>query len=78
MNDGIDVVRNWILSRHPERARIGPDEDLVRTRLVDSLSFVELVYVIENATGAEIDFDTIDLKDFQSLSAIQRAFFTTA
>jgi holo-[acyl-carrier protein] synthase len=72
---GVDKVRDWILGRHPERTEIGLDENLIESRLVDSLSFVELVYVIEDASGAQIDFDSIDLQDFQSVSAIDKAFF---
>ncbi|ARQ68474.1 holo [Streptomyces marincola] len=74
---GIDVIRAWILNRHPERDFIAGDENLIESRLVDSLSFVELVYAIENASGAEIDFDSIDIQDFQTLSAIEKAFFVT-
>ena len=75
---GIDEVRNWILARHPERQIIDAEEDLIESRLVDSLTFVELVYVIENATGVEIDFDSIDVKDFKTLSAMEKAFFVAA
>lgn len=73
---GVDKVRDWILGRNPERTGIGQDENLIESRLVDSLSFVELVYTIEDASGVEIDFDSIDLKDFETMSAIDRAFFT--
>jgi acyl carrier protein len=74
----IDEVRNWILKRHPERQTIDAEENLIQTRLVDSLTFVELVYVIENATSVEIDFDNIDIQDFQTLAAIEKAFFVAA
>ncbi|MFJ6616311.1 phosphopantetheine-binding protein [Kitasatospora sp. NPDC091335] len=74
----IDEVRSWILKRHPERQTIDPEENLIETRLVDSLTFVELVYVIENATGVEIDFDNIVISDFQTLAAIEKAFFVAA
>nr|WP_028810008.1 phosphopantetheine-binding protein [Streptomyces sp. 351MFTsu5.1] len=74
----IDEVRNWILKRHPERQTIDAEENLIQTRLVDSLTFVELVYVIENATDVEIDFDNIDIQDFQTLAAIEKAFFVAA
>ncbi|MET9789300.1 acyl carrier protein [Streptomyces canus] len=74
----IDEVRNWILKRHPERQTINAEENLIQTRLVDSLTFVELVYVIENATDVEIDFDNIDIQDFQTLAAIEKAFFVAA
>ncbi|KAA2264201.1 acyl carrier protein [Solihabitans fulvus] len=72
---GIEKVRDWILGRHPERTELAEDVRLLDSRLVDSLSFVELVYVIEDASGAEIDFDSIDLEDFQTVAAIERAFF---
>ncbi|MEU5693155.1 phosphopantetheine-binding protein [Actinosynnema sp. NPDC020468] len=72
---GVAKVQDWILGRHPDRTSIGRDEDLIESRLVDSLSFVELVYVIEDASGVEIDFDAIDLADFQTIAAIDRAFF---
>ena len=72
---GIDHVRAWILGRHPERTELAGDVNLIDTRLVDSLSFVELVYTIEEASGTEIDFDSIDIEDFQSLDTIAKAFF---
>ncbi|MCD9903577.1 4'-phosphopantetheinyl transferase superfamily protein [Streptomyces sp. MT29] len=72
---GIDKVRDWILGRHPERTELAADVDLIESRLVDSLAFVELVYTIEDAAGVEIDFDTIDIEDFQTLATIEKAFF---
>ncbi|MFE2727335.1 phosphopantetheine-binding protein [Kitasatospora sp. NPDC059327] len=75
---GIDQVREWILARNPGRESIEPDENLIESRLVDSLSFVELVYTIESVSGVEIDFDSIDMQDLQTLSSIEKAFFAPA
>ncbi|MFF3750929.1 acyl carrier protein [Streptomyces sp. NPDC002018] len=72
---GIDKVRDWILGRHADRTELAADVNIIENRLVDSLSFVELVYAIEDASGAEIDFDAIDIEDFQSLATIEKAFF---
>ena len=72
---GIDKVRDWILGRHPDRTELAADVDLIDSRLVDSLAFVELVYTIEDAAGVEIDFDTIDIDDFRTLATIEKAFF---
>ncbi|MFI9201366.1 acyl carrier protein [Streptomyces sp. NPDC053048] len=77
-SSGIQEVREWILSRHQDRDSLSDDENLIESRLVDSLSFVELVYTIESAADLEIDFDSIDIKDFQTLSAIEKAFFVAA
>ncbi|TDU04279.1 phosphopantetheine binding protein [Streptomyces sp. 846.5] len=72
---GIDKVRDWILGRHPERTELAADVDLIESRLVDSLAFVELVYTIEDAAGIEVDFESIDIEDFQTLATIEKAFF---
>ncbi|MFE2043155.1 acyl carrier protein [Streptomyces sp. NPDC059477] len=72
---GIEEIRDWVLARNKHRDALGPDEELIASRLVDSLSFVELVYTIEAAADVEIDFETIDIRDFQTISAIEKAFF---
>ncbi|MEU7183792.1 acyl carrier protein [Streptomyces celluloflavus] len=74
-SSNLDQVRNWLLARTTERDSIDPDEDLITARLVDSLSFVEFVLTIEEASGVEIDREAIDLDDFRTLKAIERKFF---
>ncbi|CAM5362459.1 acyl carrier protein [Streptomyces abikoensis] len=74
-SSNLDTVRNWLLAKHPERTAIAPDEDLIKARLVDSLSFVEFVLTVEEASGTEIDHETIDLEDFRTLEAIERKYF---
>ncbi|MBV9160407.1 MAG: acyl carrier protein [Pseudonocardiales bacterium] len=71
----INEVKDWVLAKHTERQDIGADEDLIETRLVDSLSFVEFIFVIEQASGTEIDMDTLDLDDLRTLAAIEKRFF---
>jgi acyl carrier protein len=71
----INEVRNWVLAKHADRQDIGTDEDLIETRLVDSLSFVEFIFVIEQASGIEIDLETLDLDDLRTLAAIEKRFF---
>ncbi|XVS68073.1 holo-ACP synthase [Actinosynnema sp. CA-299493] len=75
VSTGIDEVRRWVLARNPGRTSIADDENLIENRLVDSLSFVDLIYTIEAAAGVEIDFERIDVADFQTLSTIEQAFF---
>jgi acyl carrier protein len=72
----LEAVSSWILAKHPERSAIDRDEDLIVNRLIDSLSFVEFVFVIEQASGADIDVDNIDLDNFRTLAAIDSAFFS--
>jgi acyl carrier protein len=71
---GVEAVKNWILAKHPERADVAPDEDLIENRLVDSLSFVEFVFLIGECAGQEIDMDAVDLNDLRTLAAIEKRF----
>jgi acyl carrier protein len=71
----VNEVKDWVLAKHANRQDIGVDEDLIETRLVDSLSFVEFVFVIEQASGAKIDIDMLDLDDLRTLAAINKRFF---
>ncbi|HEX8936530.1 MAG TPA: acyl carrier protein [Pseudonocardiaceae bacterium] len=68
-------VIQWILAKNPARSSIDPSEDLIVNRLIDSLSFVEFVFLIEQESGASIDVENIDLEQFRTLNAIERAFF---
>ncbi|GAA3761440.1 acyl carrier protein [Spinactinospora alkalitolerans] len=74
--DQIDDVRNWILARNPERESLDNSEDLVENRLVDSLSFVEFIFTIEQASGKEIPMDDLNLDDLRTLGSIEKAYFT--
>lgn len=67
-------IKDWVLAKHPDRDDIPHDLDLIDTRLVDSLSFVEFLFVIEQASGAEIDTESLDLSRLRTLSAIEQHF----
>lgn len=68
-------VIQWILAKNPARSSLDPSEDLIVNRLIDSLSFVEFVFLIEQESGTSIDVENIDLEQFRTLNAIARTFF---
>lgn len=70
----IDQIKEWIVAKHEDRTDIGADEDLIDNRLVDSLSFVEFVFLIQEVSGVEIDTDDLDISDVRTLAAIQKCF----
>ncbi|GLW21375.1 acyl carrier protein [Microbispora triticiradicis] len=73
----IDQIKEWILAKHKNRTDVGVDEDLVDSRLVDSLSFVEFVFLIQEVSGVEIDMDTLNISDIRTLAAIEKHFLAT-
>ncbi|MHC0429681.1 holo-ACP synthase [Streptomyces sp. O3] len=75
MNDGLQQVKDWILKRHPERTDIALDLDLIENRLIDSLSFVEFVFLLEQLSGKSIEMETLEVDAIRTLSAIDESFF---
>ncbi|MFD0772487.1 phosphopantetheine-binding protein [Streptomonospora algeriensis] len=73
----LESVTEWILSKNPERETIGMDEDLIENRLVDSLSFVEFIFTIEQASGTEVPMETLDLELLRTLDSISKNFFAS-
>lgn len=47
-----------------------PDTDLIETGLLDSLAVVTLVLEIEQRSGIEIPFETLDLDALRSVESI--------
>ncbi|MGW2812620.1 acyl carrier protein [Streptomyces sp. NPDC001415] len=68
-------VMNWIYEQNPDIEDIDIDLDLFDTRLINSLSLIEFVLVIEQASGQVIDRRQLKTEDFQTLRTIQEKFF---
>lgn len=64
-------ILSWIMERNPGLAEPpSADVDLIEARLIDSLSFLDFLYFLEELTGTEIDVATIVVDDFRSVTAI--------
>lgn len=70
----LDRIREWILARHPQGADVGIDIDLIRSGLVDSVSFVEYVLVIEDVCGQEIEINESILERVRTLRNVAENF----
>ncbi|WP_327316911.1 acyl carrier protein [Streptomyces sp. NBC_01235] len=68
-------VMTWIYEQNPDVEDIDLDLDLFDTRLVNSLSLIEFVVVIERVSGRVIDRRQLKTEDFQTLRTIQEKFF---
>jgi hypothetical protein len=76
VTDQVTQLKKWILARNPDSVDIADDYDLIEHRLVDSLSFVELLIIIQQLSGETIDQMTINIDDFRSLRAIANRYFS--
>jgi acyl carrier protein len=64
----------WVATRHPD-AHVGPDDDLIDSRIIDSLAFTELLILIERLSGRPIDLESLNIEDFRTINRIGGAFF---
>ncbi|MFG1914969.1 hypothetical protein [Micromonospora sp. NPDC048898] len=76
---GMEEIVKWIRSKHPDlQGEIGPDTDLIESRLIASVSFLEFVGLLEALTGERIDIAALDISDFRTLGRINEKFLTVA
>lgn len=74
----MDEVIRWIRSKNPDlEGEIARDTDLIESRLIESLSFLEFVALLEELSGEQIDVGTLSIGDFRTLDRINEKFLTT-
>jgi acyl carrier protein len=68
----LERVKKWLLARRPEIGDLAPDQDLVESRVIDSLSFLEFVYFLEELTGREIQVTPDTVQSLRTLRSIEQ------
>ncbi|MER5546374.1 acyl carrier protein [Streptomyces sp. NPDC002589] len=71
----MQAVRAFIAHRNPALGPLCDDLDLIDSRAINSLAFVEFIFLLEELTGQPIDPEDLDLDDFRTLSALNARFF---
>lgn len=70
-------IAEWIQTKNPELDREpDPQEDLIEGRLIDSLDFLEFIYLLESVSGRTIDLTEVSVDDFRTLERIEERFLT--
>jgi len=77
MPASVDDVRSWIMQRNPELTELDAETDIIDSRIVNSLQFVELVLYIEELRGEMLESGDVDLDSFRTLKDIERNFLLT-
>ncbi|HEX8699784.1 MAG TPA: acyl carrier protein [Myxococcaceae bacterium] len=68
-------LKDWIVQHNAAAKDIGPDTNIIESRLIDSLQFVSFLLYVEELRGKEIPEDQVSLESFRSLSVIRNTFF---
>ncbi|MFD4736150.1 acyl carrier protein [Streptomyces virginiae] len=75
MTDPMRTVREFIQGRNPDLGHVPDDLDLIDSRAINSLAFVEFIFLLEELTGESVDPEDVDLDDFRTVKTIEARFF---
>lgn len=74
-NEFVALAVDWIRGNSPKAeggVEITPRTDLLKTGLLDSIAFANLIVHIQEETGLEIDLVEIDPEDFTRLGGLYK------
>ncbi|MEU4166603.1 acyl carrier protein [Streptomyces sp. NPDC026665] len=71
----MDEIITWIRSKNPELdGEISGDTDLIESRLIASISFLEFISLLEDLSGKSIDVGSLSVDDFRTIDRINENF----
>lgn len=76
-SDVLNILETWLLNleRNKDLSNIDPDEDIVEAGLIDSLEFINFLFIIEEQRGVEIPASILQFEKFKTLNLILDNFF---
>jgi acyl carrier protein len=63
-------VKSWLLAKKPGLGDIDLDMDLIASRVIDSLGFIDFIFFLEQLTGRELQTDAESVKAFRTLRSL--------
>jgi acyl carrier protein len=76
MRDEIAELLEWLQERNKSGKDIKLTTDLIEEKVIDSLTFVEYVMMIEEVTGQTVVVDDSILTKVNTLAKVEQTFFT--
>ena len=76
MRDEIAELLEWLQARNKSGKDIKLTTDLIEEKVIDSLTFVEYVMMIEEVTGQTVVVDDSILTKVNTLAKVEQTFFS--
>jgi acyl carrier protein len=71
---GLAFITEFVRDKCPDAGYVGVDDDLLDSGILQSLHFVELLYLIEERLGTELSMDEVSTEDFRTIARISERF----
>ena len=69
------AIAEWVQSRHKQPVVITDSVDLIETRLINSLDFLEFLLFLEDLSGKELTMDRIGVDKLRTIDSIMHHYF---
>jgi acyl carrier protein len=71
------ALERWVVANARDKAitKVSLDEELIASRVVDSLRFADFVLYVEELSDQTIDLEKLDLSEFKTINAVYECFF---
>lgn len=74
-NERVDELKKWLMRERPDVKDLGLDTDLIDNRILDSVTFINFVYFMEEFTGKKIPLASGSAANsFRTLRMIREKF----
>jgi hypothetical protein len=71
----VEEILSWLKEKNPEFSGYIPaDMDLIESRLIESLNFLEFIGLLEEISGKLVDIGSLSVNDFRTLERIETTF----
>ncbi|MCY4045314.1 MAG: hypothetical protein OXE99_09560, partial [Cellvibrionales bacterium] len=71
-------IKEWLLNKNTSIESIDDDQDILESRVLDSLQFVNFLMFIESIRGNRIEQEDIVPENFKTVNVILSCFFQAA
>ena len=76
LDQKLEKIKNWIFLKRPNIENFNNDYDIIGNKVLNSLHFMEFIYLIEELSENEIDVSELNFTDFSTINKIKENFFS--
>lgn len=70
----VTAINTWLREKQIT-TQVGADDDIIDSRIVDSLQFVSMIVHIETLSHSDLSIDELSIDDFRTIRKIYESCF---
>lgn len=75
LDDLVTEINAWLRDKEIHTCQVDAEDDIIDSRIVDSLQFVSMIVHIESLSDRELSIDELSVEDFRTIRKIYESCF---